>query len=242
MVISRQGHRVTKQLASPAPVWWAGSTQSCHSKYAWSPLFPLSPHLLIWLLFPLSHFLSFQIWPTSFSSFLSWPPTPMNPPEGRRCWRFVNFRGEWEGSPAVRKLKLCAPPSLCQNSGAGCASSQLKNGTLVSIQPLFLMCLSSIKVVIAGQALNMPKFLTPILSVHPSPVKNLPCAPHLTLIQLLFSLMRHSRPTKWRACPVHGSVTRVCWTSAFSEGYVGPPMCKGNHVCQSGFDQDLWQS
>ena len=80
----------------------------------------------------------------------------------------------------VLKLKLCAPPSLGQNSGAGCASSQLKNGTLVSMQPLFLMCLSSFKVVIAGQALNMPVFLTPILSVHPSPVKILPCAQHLT--------------------------------------------------------------
>ena len=131
----------------------------------------------------------------------------------------------------VRKLKLCAPPSLCQNSGAGCASSQLKNGTLISIQPLFLMCLSSIKVVIAGQALNMPGFLTPILSVHPSPVKNLPCAPHLTqphsdmLIQLLFSLMRHSRATKWRACPVHGSVTRVCWTLLSLKAYIGPLQC-----------------
>ena len=133
--------------------------------------------------------------------FLSLTSHPHESTRGQTMLRF-EFQRRVGRLSLVRKLKLCAPPSLCQNSGAGCASSQLKNGTLVSIQPLFLMCLSSIKVVIAGQALNMPGFLTPILSVHPSPVKNLPCAPHLTqphsdmLIQLLFSLMRHSRATK----------------------------------------------
>ena len=203
MVISRQGHHVTKQLASPRTCMVSRSTQSCHGKYAWSPLFP-PPHTsssgsCFLSLSPIVS-LSFQIGPTSFF-FLSLTSHPHESTRGQTMLRF-KFQRRVGRLSLVRKLKLCAPPSLCQNSGAGCASSQLKNGTLVSIQPLFLMCLSSIKVVIAGQALNMPGFLTPILSVHPSPVKNLPCAPHLTqphsdmLIQLLFSLMRHSRATK----------------------------------------------
>ena len=163
MVIRRQGHCVRKQLASPRNCVVSRSAQSCHSKYAWSPL-SLSPIFS----------LSFQIWPTSFF-FLSLTSHPHESTRGLTMLRF-KFRRRVGRLSLILKLKLCAPPSLCQNSGAECASSQLKNGTLVSIQPLFLKCLSSFKAVIAGQALNMPGFLTPILSVHPSPVKNLPCA------------------------------------------------------------------
>lgn len=179
------------------------SAQSCHSKYAWSPLSP-SPHTssscsCFLSLSPIFS-LSFQIWPTSFF-FLSLTSHPHESTRGLTMLRF-KFRRRVGRLSIILKLKLCAPPSLCQNSGAECASSQLKNGTLVSIQPLFLKCLSSFKAVIAGQALNMPGFLTPILSVHPSPVKNLTGAQHLTqphsdtLIKLLFSLTRHSRPTE----------------------------------------------
>ena len=54
-----------------------------------------------------------------------------------------------------------------------------------------------------------------------------------TLIKLLFSLTRHSRPTKWRTCSVHGSVTRVCWTLLSLKAHVGPLQCAKGTVCAS---------
>ena len=130
-------------LISLSPSPHTSSSCSCFLSLSLSPIFSLS----------------FQIWPTSFC-FLSLTSHTHEATREQTVLRF-KFRRSVGRLSLVYKVKLCAPPSLCQNSGAGCASSQFKNGTWVSIQPLFLTCLSSFKVEIAGPALNMPGFLLP---------------------------------------------------------------------------------